>query len=51
LYQLYLHIPDLEWLHFQKTDTIIIDIAISKTDKIISEIDNGHVYDLAHACT
>jgi hypothetical protein len=27
-----------------------IDIATSKTDTIISEIDNGHVYDLAHAC-
>jgi hypothetical protein len=26
-----------------------IDIAISKTDMIISEIDNGHVYDLTHA--
>ncbi len=28
-----------------------IDIAISKTNMIISEIDNGHVYDLAPACT
>jgi hypothetical protein len=26
-----------------------IDIAISKTNTIISEIDNGHVYDLTHA--
>jgi hypothetical protein len=33
-------------------DTIIlhIDIPISKTNTIISEINNGHVYDLAHAC-
>jgi hypothetical protein len=28
---------------------IDIDIAISKTDTRISEIDNGHVYDFAHA--
>jgi hypothetical protein len=35
-----------------KCDTIIlnIDIAISKTHMIISEIDNRHVYDLVHAC-
>jgi hypothetical protein len=26
-----------------------IDITISKTNTIISEIDNGHVYNLAHA--
>jgi hypothetical protein len=27
-----------------------IDIAISKPNTIISEIYNGHVYNLAHAC-
>jgi len=47
LYQLYLDIP----VTFSKTDmiTIDIDIAISKTNMIISKIDNGHVYNLAHA--
>ncbi len=51
LHQLYLNIPDLKPQHFQKNDTIIIDIdfTISKMDTIISEIHNGHVYDLAHA--
>jgi hypothetical protein len=29
---------------------IDIDIAISKHDIIISKINDGHVYDLAHAC-
>jgi len=51
LYQLYLNFP----VTFSKNRheyTIIIDIAISKTDTIISQIDNSHVDDLAHPkCT
>ncbi len=42
---------DLEQSNFQKTDMIIIDmdIAITKSNLIISEIEIAYVYDLAHA--
>ncbi len=42
----------LERSNFQKTNMIIINIniAITKTDTIISEIEIAHVYNLTHAC-